>query len=122
MKALLIDLPLWVWAGELVTGGTADDFRDYVKHLIGETPQVGTFSYGHSFMVADKPWFIWVRQAPDPPTLAHEALHIVGGVLEMRGLRWSHDSEEAYAYTLAHIVRAAASPKGWQTIRRGKDF
>jgi hypothetical protein len=122
MKALLIKLPLWKWSGELVCGGEGEDFKAYVIRMIGKEPQVGKHSCGHAVLHEGLPWFIWIRAFPDPPTLAHEALHITCGVLEVRGVTHSTASEEAYTYTLESIVRAAAAKKGWKRLRQGRDF
>jgi len=36
--------------------------------------------------------------------VSHEALHITKAALDLRGLRWTKDSEEAYTYQLESIV------------------
>jgi hypothetical protein len=61
-------------------------------------------------------WVIWLEDPKNFPVLAHEGFHMVSGILEVRGLVHTKESEEAYAYTLQSFLEQALSKKGWTKV------
>jgi hypothetical protein len=117
MKAKTIELVPWKWQGVLVAGGTIAQFAALVKRDAGADIDASPYSAGHAYVEYGKPWYLWVESIDDVPSLAHEAFHVTSGVLEGRGLKLSHESEEAYTYTLSHILTHAVNRKGWERVR-----
>lgn len=119
MRFLDVDLSLWKWSGRVITGGTAQEFKDYAKQFCGAEPNVSVGCVGHAYVETGRPWLLWVERLDDLATLAHEVFHVTCGVLEGRGLRFSADSEEAFTYTLEAIMRTVLSAKRrqWATVR-----
>jgi hypothetical protein len=70
---------------------------------------------GHTWVVEDTPVVLWVKDIADTPTLAHEAMHAVFGMLAARGLKHSAESEEAYTYTVSHILESLRKGK-WKKV------
>lgn len=46
----------------------------------------------------------WIQDLNDHGLIAHEALHVISCILSSRGLPLCDESEEAWAYLLAHVV------------------
>lgn len=111
-------MDLWGWDGAIVVGGTFHKLtiflREYIQEaplVIGQPPPIG---YCH--LVPAKPWVMWVESLKDPTIVAHEALHITCGVLDSRGVRLVMESEEAFTYTMQHVMRMAYEKKGWKRV------
>ena len=117
MKAKTIELVPWKWQGVLVAGGTIEQFSALVKRDTGAEIDASPYSAGRAYVAYGMPWYLWVESIDDVASLAHEAFHIVSGVLQARGLKLSRKSEEAYTYTLSHIMTHAVNRKGWERVR-----
>ena len=54
----------------------------------------------------DGNWYpvIWISDPSQPWLLAHELEHYVHWFLDMKGLKFTNDSEEAYAYLIEFIM------------------
>lgn len=118
MKVLNVPLDIWKWGGCVLQGGTSAAFAKWAKSECDIDIETGDHAAGHAHVSMSKPWLIWVESLSNTPTLAHEALHVVGGVLEARGLKYAEASEEAYTYTMEFIMRCALDPKAkWQRVR-----
>jgi len=68
---------------------------------------------------------IWVKPSANAHqlavTIAHECLHAVHSVLDDRGLKFSNDSQEAYAYLHSYFMTeclAATRPKRKRRAKR----
>ena len=118
MKCKRIELTIWKWDGLVASGGRPSDFQALVKRIADHDITVGDNSAGHAFVAYGKPWLLWVQDIKDVPALAHEALHVAAGVIESRGMKHTPESEEAYTYTMEHIIRCGLSRKGWASSRR----
>lgn len=105
----------WKWQGAVVRGGTPADFARWVKTYLGADINVHENNEARAYVQIGHPWVIWVRSTENIPALAHEALHVAAGVLESRGLKFSNDSEEAYAYTVEDIMRRTLKAK-WRRV------
>lgn len=116
LQSKVVTLGVWKWQGMVLRGGAETEFVAYVKELTGQVIEV-TNAAGRAYLRLGIPWFLWVADAQDVPCLAHEALHITGGLLDIRGLKYSADSEEAWTYTMEHIIACALESKGWETVR-----
>ena len=111
MTYLELTLTLWKWEGVILKGGTFQQLVDYHRIFCGISTDLRNYTIGHTAVEYGKPWCLWIADGTDMATLAHEALHVVSGVLEGRGLKHTAESEEAYCYTLESIVGAATDPK-----------
>lgn len=118
MKSKIITMNPWGWHGNLVVGG---DPATFSKKL---TRQLGLHEYGGSpkglqgwtWLPQAQSWIIWVADLENIPVLAHEGLHMVSGILEVRGVSHTKESEEAYAYTLQDFMTQALEQKGWTNV------
>lgn len=119
MKVKWIEVPIWGWAGRIIVGGTCVDYTKWAnRHLKADAVDAGAGVWlGHAWLELGLPWAIWCGSLADTATLAHEALHITSGILGWRGLKLTDDSEEAYTYTMTHIIREALKPAGYKRIR-----
>ena len=117
MRRADIDVALWKWQGCILAGGTPDDFKRFAKDLFDADLDVGAHSAAHAYLAYGKPFLIWVESLDNIPALAHEALHVTFGMLELRGLKPTPDSEEAYTYTMETILRSVITTKKWKLVR-----
>lgn len=103
-----ISLGPFNWDGFVFLGGTeADVHKWFHKHLkidFSEGIRPEHQINGLAWVEANQPWYIWVKDPHNVPTLAHEALHITARVLRDRGLSLTVESEEAYTYVLGSIM------------------
>lgn len=113
MRCKRVELEIWRWHGLVCQGGSREDFQAFVKRVAHHEITLGAHSCGHAFVAYGEPWLLWVGSLDDVASLAHEALHITSGVLEGRGMKWTNEGEEAYTYTMAHIIRCALARTGW---------
>lgn len=117
LKACDVFMPLWKWDGIVIVGGQSCDFAAWAKRSLDANITTADHATGHGYVEMGKPWLIWLESIENIPSLAHEALHVTAGVLEARGI-WHHESsEEAYTYTMEHIIRTALSTKRWRACR-----
>ena len=114
MKQMLLTLKPWKWEGCVLVGGTSAEFAVWAKKYIDADIETGTNAAVHAHVAYGKPWLLWVATLRDVPALAHEALHVAAGVLEGRGMKFTADSEEAYTYTMEHIIREVLACKRWR--------
>lgn len=95
-------------------GGNTNDLRKYIKRRHKDSDLL---SWGNRFTIDDEDaettdgyqfhvfcnygngevFYVWVAK-PTPYLFAHEIFHLTGDILYIRGLSYSHASEEAYAY------------------------
>ncbi len=111
LKRLDVTLDVWKWQGCVIVGGTSSEFAAWAKKYIGVEITAEDGQAGRAYMEKNQPWLLWVESLQNVPTLAHEALHIAAGVLEVRGLRYNEGSEEAYTYTMEFILRSVLNAK-----------
>lgn len=116
MKSIDVNLAVWKWEGIVLAGGTSADFKAFAKRHIDADIETGAHAAGHAYVEYGKPWLLWVESLSDLPSLAHEALHVAAGVLEGRGCEYNKGSEEAFTYTMEHIIRATLAAKKWQKV------
>ena len=114
LRCKCIVLDVWKWEGLAMTGGTEPEFVGFARRLVGTGIEEAGSSKGRAYAKPGCPWLLWVESLDDVPELAHEALHITAGILEMRGLKHAAESEEAYTYTMEHILRHVLDRDGWQ--------
>ena len=112
-----IDLEVWKWHGTAFVGGSLAQFASIVKQDVGGDVNVEDYHTGYTYLAPGVSWFLWVDSLDNVPTLAHEAFHVASGILEARGLALSRDSEEAYTYTLEHIMRQVLDKHGWRYVK-----
>lgn len=117
MKSIDVNLDIWKWQGCVLVGGTSADFAAWAKKYLGADITTNAGAAGHAYVEYGKPWLIWVESLKNIPTLAHEALHATAGILEGRGLKYDGASEEAYTYTMEHIIRQTLAAKRWRQVR-----
>jgi hypothetical protein len=84
-------------------------YADFVESLARrfnpeQTFYRGQFVGGHHNEHGDVA-VVWLHPDSDVDTLAHELLHVLTSVLADRGLLLSNDSDEAFAYYLAWLMR-----------------
>jgi hypothetical protein len=106
----------WKWEGTVLVGGTSREFAAFAKKQIDADITTGDGAAGHAYVEYGKPWLLWVESLTDVAALAHEALHVAAGVLECRGLKHTDASEEAYTYTMEHIMRTALACRQWKAV------
>jgi hypothetical protein len=111
-----IRLMPWKWDGVVVIGGTSAQFATYAKKKYNVDIESGAHAAGHAYVAYGELWLIWVETLTNLPELAHEALHVVSGVLEARGFKHTHESEEAYTYTMEDLLRQVLACKKWTRI------
>jgi hypothetical protein len=117
VKTIDVDLDIWKWQGCVCVGGTSADFAAWAKKFIDADITTGSNAAGHAYVAYGKPWLLWVESLKNVAALAHEALHVAAGVLEARGLKHGDQSEEAYTYTMEHIIRRTLAAKKWTKAR-----
>lgn len=117
MTFIDITLDIWKWQGAVFVGGSSADFKRLVKRDFDMDIETGSNAAAHAHVEYGKPWVIWVESLKNIPAIAHEALHIAGGVLEARGLKYNEGSEEAYTYTMEFILERTLTAKKWTTVR-----
>lgn len=115
MKVVDITLDIWKWEGCVCVGGRSADFKAWAKKYADVDVSTGSYAAGHAYVEYGKPWLIWIESLKNTAALAHEALHVTGGILEARGLKYGEASEEAYTYTMECIMRQTMTAKKWRT-------
>lgn len=114
LRAKIVTLAIWKWQGMVLAGGTEEGFVAFARQLVGQDIEKSdTGAAGRAYARPSGPWLLWVESLADFPALAHEALHIAAGILEMRGIKHSAESEEAYTYTMEFVLREALNEDGW---------
>jgi hypothetical protein len=111
-----VHVPIWNWDIVLFDGDDQDRFADILND-IGIDDECDAHAQGHAWVHTGKPIVIWVHTRDDFPTLAHEVMHAIFGMLDQRGLRHTSESEEAYTYTVSFVLNAALNQR-WQRVTR----
>lgn len=62
------------------------------------------------------PVVIWIRDIKNIATLVHELMHAVFFIFRDRGIVLTRESEEAYTYTTAHLLRKIMAQKKWKSV------
>ena len=105
----------WKWEMCVFHGGTKDQFAASVKkHIDADIGDTISGAMGYCYVEMDKPVMVWVHDIGDIPTLVHELIHAVFGMLNGRGLTHSKDSEEAFTYSLEAVLKAIMANKKWE--------
>lgn len=94
-------------------GGTAKDLATYIKKKHGKCKLVSwdeEFKLGKDAIMTDgyqfhvdaplgdgEVFYVWCHE-PTPYLLFHETFHLIGDILFTRGIKYTFESEEAYAY------------------------
>lgn len=117
LKMAVFPNPVWGWDLVVFHGGTFAEVMLYVEKFIGISCEYTTEALGHCWIDNGKPLAIWIHDLKDIPTLVHELMHATFGMLGRRGLSHSGDSEEAYTYTLQHILTRVLAAKKWATVK-----
>lgn len=117
MRARTLTLSPWKVTVLLLVGGRiarvpAVSVRRYGAPV--EVTASDVTALGKTWYFGQLPRLVWVHDREDVAVLAHELLHVVFGILAVRGVDLSEDSEEAYTYLLEDLIRQATSRTGWQ--------
>jgi hypothetical protein len=117
LRVAAVPMPLWKWDWAVYQGTPNARLTADLKRLGIDSPPE-EWAMGHTWVYAGMPVVIWVDRASNIPCLAHEVMHGVAGMLEARGLKPCHESEEAYTYTVEYVLRYLLStPRVWQAVR-----
>ena len=117
LREAVYSLVPWKWEVCVVTGGDAETFARYVQTLGITGLTTGIESSGHAYVEAGFPAVIWVQDRHNLPSFVHEAMHVVSGCLEYRGVKPTRDSEEAYTYAVEALVAWYLRPRRWTRPR-----
>ena len=114
MKIIKFQTPLYFADVTYLIGGTVKDLRKYLDRIHGKDHKTYNWDKseswaedadstdGYQFHVPaplgdGEVFYVWVAR-PAPSLIFHETFHLVGDILHNRGIAYSYDSEEAYAY------------------------
>lgn len=114
-KVANFTIPLWRW-DVLIIAGDKDKSNKFLNK-IDPNLFIGEFDQGSCFTRPDSGVIVWVDSLKNVPTLVHEILHAVFAVLSFRGLEHSKKSEEAYTYTVSHLLGEILAHKKWKEIK-----
>lgn len=90
----------------VVIGGTWEEISTrWVKEFNAEGTTKNVINGGAYLPNNSKDCGVWFKEIPTGSICAHEALHLTTHILIKSGLRFSEDSEEAWAYHMQWIVR-----------------
>ena len=99
----------------LLVTGTPEEMKEALKERLGEeegekaynlmAEDISDISLGRSALLENGAVALWMPDASDKATMAHEIFHIVTYITEKVGIRLSHDSDEAYAYLIGYITK-----------------
>lgn len=107
----------WKWDVVVLHGeGRPGDLERYVKGLGIPEPNVGVHANGHAWVWYGVVAIMWVKSLKMVPELVHEVVHVVSGILEGRGMKFTRDSEEAYTYAVEHLLRMILAQKKWDRV------
>lgn len=65
---------------------------------------IGDNTLGRSASLNSGQIVLWVKNANDKGTIAHEIFHIACYIMERSGISLCHESDEAYAYLIGYIT------------------
>ena len=116
MKGLNKIIPVDIYNTDLLLViGTTEDLENALKEHFGEeegekgyalmAEDISDISLGRSALLECGAVALWMPDASDKATMAHEIFHIATYIMEKVGIRLSHDSDEAYAYLIGYITR-----------------
>lgn len=74
------------------------------------SPKVVSISWGkaHSFAYSEDDnivYGIWIDDIKNVGHLAHEVFHLVGFILNDRGVKYDPDNDEPFAYLIEHLIK-----------------
>lgn len=101
----------------LVCGGTWKQAHAFLvkRGIAGSTSADDGDCIGRTIFRANgTPLAVWVSSRTNVLAVVHESLHVVCGLLSTRGLKFTYDSDEAYAYLLEFVVESMMDTKGWK--------
>lgn len=117
MKYAVFSTSPWKWDWCVFHGGTPADFAAAVSKQLGAEVKPITDAQGQCYIEEGKPVMVWVEALSDIPTLSHELIHGVFGMLNARGLTHTRESEEAFCYTHEALLRAILANRKWLVCR-----
>lgn len=101
----------------LVHFGDKEDLKDYLVQELEVSEEkasqavstISPSSIGKTIIDYDNGiYFIWLKELPITDynfgVLVHEIAHAAIGILNSKGMRLTHDSEEAYTYLMQYIT------------------
>lgn len=109
----IINMETFPWHICFSIGNTEKEVCDFLKNKMDyeldeeERNHVcwdKTSKRGTTIMLKNNAVILWVKTY-DQSIVAHEAFHAATFILERAGLKFSQDSEEAWAYVIEKIVR-----------------
>lgn len=78
-----------------------DDVNEAYSVMVNDIDEV---TLGRSALLSSGQVALWISDANDKGTLAHEIFHIVCYIMEKVGICLCHESDEAYAYLIGFIT------------------
>jgi len=114
LKCATFEARPWRWEVIVVHGGTAEMFRAYVTKVTGGSITAVEGFVGYCYITDADPALVWVECLGDVPTLVHELMHAVFGILQARTLKYSPESEEAFTYTVQDLLTQVLRQKTWR--------
>ena len=78
-----------------------EDADDAYNVMVGD---IEDFTLGRSAYLNSGQTALWLPNAEDKGTLAHEIFHIACYIMEKVGICLCHESDEAYAYLIGYIT------------------
>lgn len=107
------DDPIYECRIFVCVGGSVDDCDARLDKMWGIERKVVNSLAGRCFLPSTcKDCAVWFPSVPGGGIVAHEAFHLTTHILTRSGLKFVPESEEAWAYHLAWIVRQIAK-KVW---------
>jgi hypothetical protein len=113
LKFASFDTLPWHWEVG-VAYGPPDKFETFAKEAFNVS--INAFGKGHCYVQEGVPVILWVEFIDDTPTLVHELMHAVFGILQGRGLQHCAESEEAYTYTVGQLLTDILACKTWKKV------
>lgn len=106
------------WRKDLVVlhGGSQQQLADIIRADLSALYVPNEHTRGHVFLYEGKPYVLWVAHLEDVLSVVHEAQHVTFAVLRSRGIRPGAATEEAFAYTLEHIVGLVLDHRDWTVV------
>lgn len=79
-----------------------DDAEDAYDVMVGN---IEDYTLGRSAYLNSGQLALWLPDASDKATLAHEIFHVACYLMEKVGIGLCHESDEAYAYLIGYITK-----------------
>ena len=122
MKEVRFTEPMYQADISYLVGGDVPELIAFIKERHGNELPVSwseKFEWGEDAHTTDgyqfhinaplgkgETFYVWMAEKT-PSLLFHETFHLVGDILHTRGINYSNDSEEAYAYLGGWIFQEA---------------